>query len=418
VLPIAAWGSARAERCSTAKLRSITTMPNLASNHSSCAASLARGSRSPGSAAVALAAALALSGCDPGTFPRTETCDGGPLRPVPADPSEHGPWAVGVRTVQVKGMTVEVWYPAGGFPQATTQPVTYDIRDHLPTADRDRISDAKAPIQTCDCYRDVPADLSHGPYPVVLFLPGQGSFRTQSLPQMLHWASRGFVVLAADHPGLHMADVVEGSCHGHAVEADVRGDVEAIIAALRERDHAFAFLGHRLDPTRIAIAGHSMGGIALTSFGDLAQVLIPMAAKGTEPGHRLESTLVLGGTADALMPYRNQRLGYESSPTPKRLVGIANADHFAFSVGCTLTNAAGENLGKIFAHSGICGTEKLVEALQCESSRLPAPVAWEIIDTVTSAVIEETLACDPDVAQAFETLREDHSAVAELREDL
>lgn len=393
-------------------------MPIFASHSSPRTSSVARGLRLLASPASALAATLALSGCDPGTIPRTETCDGGPLRPVPADPSERGPWTVGVRTVQIEGMTVEVWYPAGRFPQATTPPTRYDIRDHLPTADRDRISDAKAPIQTCDCYRDVPADLSHGPYPVVLFLHGQGSFRTQSLPQMLHWASRGFVVLAADHPGLHMADVVQSSCHGHAIEADVRGDVEAILAALRHHDHAFAFLGRRIDPTRVAIAGHSMGGIALASFGDLAQVLIPMAAKGTQPGHRLESTLVLGGTADRLMPYRSQRLGYESSPAPKRLVGIANADHFAFSVGCTLTNAAGEHLGKIFAHAGICGTEELVEALECDPNRLPAPVAWEIIDTVTSAVIEETLACDSDVAQVFETLRDDHSAVAELREDL
>lgn len=390
------------------------TMPNFASSSSPRPPSVARGLRLLGS----LAAAIALSGCDPGPLPRTETCDGGPLRPVPADPSEHGPWTVGVRTVQVKGMNVEVWYPAGRFPHATTPPATYDLRDHLPTADRDRIPDAKAPIQTCDCYRDVPADLSHGPYPVVLFVHGHGAFRTQSLPQMLHWASRGFVVLAADHPGLHMADTITKSCSGHAVEADVRGDVQAMLAAMREHDQAFAFLGSRLDATRIAIAGHSAGGLALASFGDLAQVLIPMAAGGTQPGPELQSTLVLGGTADTLIPYRRQRLGYESSPAPKRLVGIANADHFAFSVACTLTNAAGEHLDEILGHAGICGTEELVEALECDPSRLPAPVAWEIIDTVTSAVIEETLACDPDVAVAFDTLREDHPAVAELREDL
>jgi predicted dienelactone hydrolase len=393
-------------------------MPNFTSNSSPRTAGAARGLRLLGTAAGALAATLVLAGCDPGDVSRTRTCDGGPLRPVPADTSERGPWTVGVRTVQVKGMTVEVWYPAGRFSEAMTKPAMYDLREHLPTADRERISDADAPIQACDCYRNVPADLSHGPYPVVVFLHGRGAFRTQSLPQMLHWASRGFVVLAADHPGLHMSDVIEHACSGHAVDADVRGDVEAMLEAMREHDHAFAFLGHRLDSTRVAIAGHSAGGLALASFGDLAQVLIPMAARGTEPGHELESTLVIGATADALVPYRSQVLGYEHSPAPKRLVGIANADHFAFSVGCTLTNAAGEGVGKILRHSGICGASAIGDVLDCDPRRLPAPEAWEIIDIVTSAVIEETLACDDDVGQVFETLREEHPTVAEVREEL
>lgn len=395
-------------------------MPILALPHSSRTPSAARAVRLLRCSAGALAATLALAGCDPGDAPRTQTCDGGALRPVPADPAERGPWTVGVRTVAVNGLTVEVFYPAGRFPEAMSRPVIYDLREQLPTADRARISDADAPRQPCDCYRDVPVDLAHGPYPVVMFLHGHGSFRTQSLPQLLHWASRGFVVVAADHPGERLADVLQKDCTGHVTESDVRGDVEAILSAMRHRDHGFAFLGHRLDATRVAIAGHSMGGMALASFGDLAQVLIPMAAKGTMPGAALESTLVLGGTADELVPYaRYQRRGYASSPPPKRLVGLANAGHFAFSTACTITNSAGEGLREIFDEAGVCGASALNDALrECDLDLLSAPAAWEIIDLTTAAVIEETLACDDDVGRVFETLRSEHSAVAEVRENL
>lgn len=396
------------------------TMPIFASIPALRTSSAARALRVLRCPAGVLAATLALVGCDPGDIPRTQTCDGGALRPVPADPAERGPWTVGVRTVHVEGLTVEVFYPAARFPEATHEPVIYDLREQLPTAERARITDADAPLQPCDCYRDVPADLAHGSYPVVMFLHGHGSFRTQSLPQLLHWASRGFVVIAADHPGERLADVLQKDCTGQVTEPDVRGDVETILAALRQRHRGFAFLGRRLDASRVAIAGHSMGGMALASFGDLAQVLIPMAAKGTAPGDELESTLVLGGTADALVPYaRYQRRGYATSPSPKRLVGLANAGHFAFSTACTIANSSGEGLGKILDEAGVCGASVLIEVLrECDQDLLPAPEAWEIIDLTTAAVIEETLACDEDIGEVFETLQSEHSAVAEVREAL
>ena len=42
----------------------------------------------------------------------------------------------------------------------------------------------------------------------VVFVHGTASFRTQSLTQMTHWASRGFVVLAADHPKIRLKDLL------------------------------------------------------------------------------------------------------------------------------------------------------------------------------------------------------------------
>lgn len=395
-------------------------MRSFASNFILRGASTARAAhllRSP-ALALALGATTALPGCDPGDLPRTEGCDDARLRPIQADTTARGPWTVGVRTVEVNGLKVEVWYPAASFSEAAHRPVFYDIRDQLPEAERTRISDEDAPRQPCDCYRDVPPDLANGPYPVVLFLHSQGGFRTQSLPQMLHWASRGFVVLAADHPGARLEDALTQACTGDAVPHDMRRDVEAMLAAARGHGDALEFLGQRIDGERIAIAGHSLGGIALASFGDLAQVLIPMAAQGVEPGDELRSTLVLGGTADAVVPYRQQQRGYATSPAPKRLVGLANAGHLVFSTACTITNSAGEGLGEIATEAGICGASQLVTQMQCDPRLLPEGEAWEVIDSVTAAVLEETLHCDAGAAATFETLLTDHAAVAELREEL
>lgn len=395
-------------------------MTTIVATLASRTASQARAGRSSRFTArtLTLAVVATLAGCVPTDGPRTEACDGATLQPVPADPAERGPWTVGVRTVEVNDLTVEVWYPAGRFDEAETRPVFYDIREQLPTSERARISDEDAPYQPCDCYRDVPPDLRHGPYPVVMFLHGRGGFRTQSLPQMLHWASRGFVVIAADHPGVRLADVLQLACGGPAVPSDVRSDVEAILAAVRGRDDVFGFMHGRLDPTRVAIAGHSLGGMELASMGDIAEVLIPMAARGVQPGAALESTLVLGGTADAIVSYDQQRRGYATSPAPKRLVGLANAGHLAFSTACTITNAEGQDLGEIAIEADICGASTLVSQMQCGPRLLPEPEAWQIIDTVTAAVLEETLHCDPAMATTFDTLRARYSAVAELREEL
>ena len=133
-------------------------------------------------------------------------CDGASLLAPPADLAAPGPWPVGVRTAKVGNLTVEIWYPAQVGSDAGKPTERYDIRLQLPASEAAKIPDADNPWQDCDCVRDLPLDDAHGPYPVVLFVHGTASFRHQSLHQMTHWASRGFVVVAADHPGLKLGD--------------------------------------------------------------------------------------------------------------------------------------------------------------------------------------------------------------------
>jgi hypothetical protein len=131
----------------------------------------------------------------------------------------------------------------------------------------------------------------------------------------------------------------------------------------------------------------------------------------------LMSTLVLGGNADSVVAYQNQVDGYDASPTPKRLVGIDNAGHLAFSEVCALQNAEGQNLLEIAVEHGVCGAQLAGGLFQCDDGLTPDEESWAVIDHVTTAVLHETLHCQ-DVTDAFADLEGLFPIVAEFRQDL
>jgi len=344
-------------------------------------------------------------------------CPGTTLRPRPADTAARGPWAVGARTVQIEGLTAEVWYPAED-PGPGVDPVVYDVRQSLPASEQDKISDEDNPWQTCDCYRDLPIDAQSGPYPVILFVHGTAGFRTQSLPHMTHWASRGFVVIAADHPGLWLADLLGLACGEPMVPQDLQGDLGAMVAAARGELGGLEDFADRLDPERIAATGHSAGGAAVAQSGGFARVVIPMAAGGVEAGEALESSLVLGALSDSVVAFSSQLDGYESTPPRKRLVGIANTGHLAFSEMCALRNAAGDDLIEIAQANDICGAQLANGLFQCDESFVPDAEGWDIIHFASSAVLEETLHCEPGASAELSLIKGRYPVVLEFREEL
>lgn len=351
------------------------------------------------------------------TGAQAEGCDGARLLAVPEDTSLPGPWPVGARTAVFNGLTLEVWYPATPGSEVDMTPIEYDIRSSLPDSEQAKVPDESNPWQPCDCYRDLPLDADHGPYPPVIFIHGTAGFRSQSLEQVTHWASRGFVVLAADHPGLWLHDLLGQLCGVPAPPQNLAADLATIVGGIKAPVAELAFLADRIDPERIAMAGHSAGGSAIKGGGGVAQVLIPMAAGGVSPGAALQSTLVMGAQADQVVNYDSQSDGYAESPARKRLVGISNAGHLAFSSLCSLRNAADQDFLEIAAEFDVCGAQFAGALFDCSDTYTPDATNWAITNYATSAALEETLHCS-DAGANFASIQSKFPEVGEFLEAL
>lgn len=344
-------------------------------------------------------------------------CAGGSFLPVPEDTSLPGPWPVGARTVTIGALTAEVWYPATPGSEVGVEKVRYDIRSGLPDSEQGKVPDADNPWQDCECRRDLPLDSAHGPYPAVVFVHGTAGFRSQSLEHVQHWASRGFVVVAADHPGLWLKDLLGSLCGAGTVPQKLQQDIAALVAAIKAPAGELEFLKGVVDGERIAMAGHSAGGMAIEGAGGAAQVLIPMAAGGVDAGAALKSTLILGAQADQVVPYSSQQSGFASSPAPKRLIGIANAGHLAFSSLCSLKNANGDDFLTLAAKYEVCGAQFAGALFDCDPMYTPDPTGWTIVNFATAAVLESTLRCSGAEAQLAE-LQTRFPEVGEFQEAL
>jgi dienelactone hydrolase len=339
---------------------------------------------------------------DAGSAPPSEVagCNDARLLEPPEDPAARGPWPVGVRTVRVSNLDVEVWYPAELGSQSGKNQVTYDIRVWLPESERAKISDAESPLQTCDCYRDLPLDAERGPYPGVIYIHGTAAFRSASLAQMTHWASRGFIVAATDHHGLYLGDSLAnfsfGACAGSGIAQDLSGNVDSMIAALTMTSGELAFLSGKLDMTRIAIAGHSAGASAASAMSDKpgVRLLMPLAGGGpVTASSTLQSVLFLGGMSDAVVSYDGVRNGYDGSVSPKRIVGITNAGHLVMTELCDLKNGDGESILTIAQAADICSAGLAGFLFDCEPSYLEEAKGTAIVNYATTAALEETLHC-------------------------
>merc|ERR1711972_498206 len=122
-------------------------------------------------------------------------------------------------------------YPAVPGSEKGKDVFGYDIREHVPPKQQALLKDAaNVTYQSCDCFAELP--IAAGVFPVILYIHGTAAFRTESLHQQTHWASRGFVVVAADHPGIQLYDIF-GIADAHIPpKVDQEGDARGILAAL------------------------------------------------------------------------------------------------------------------------------------------------------------------------------------------
>jgi predicted dienelactone hydrolase len=189
---------------------------------------------------------------------------------------------------------------------------------------------------------DAPLDASGGPYPIVLFSHGSCGYALQSTFLLPLIAARGYVVVAPPHPGNTLFDglAVCGaptSLASSFVERpqDMMFVLDEMLAA--NADGGSPFFG-TLDPTRIAMTGHSFGG--LTTYLVVGQdpritVAVPMApatAAGLAP--LTIPSLLMQGEIDGRVDNVTATALYDAASPPKARVEILDAGHYAFSNGC------------------------------------------------------------------------------------
>jgi dienelactone hydrolase len=270
--------------------------------------------------------------------PAEETPTPEPLN-LPADPAETGV-PVGVTTIETDGVTAEVWYPASESTTGATEEPDFD--QFLPDTFTAHVGDVSFPTFDSGAVRDAPLRVPEAPYPVVVFSHGFGGMRLQSIDYAVHLASRGYVVVAADHPGRMMGDVLPclfspplDGCDlsGFGGEDPAVEDVDALLAWI---DAPGAPFDGALDTAHIGLSGHSAGAGTTVTAGDAEarfSALLPMAGYGAPS--RDVPTLLMGGTCDSFALDAESQAARDEL-ADGALVRILDAGHLAFSDLCAL----------------------------------------------------------------------------------
>ena len=234
---------------------------------------------------VCAAFALTVAGCTTATTeePTPDASpedDGLPFRPAgPNDApptTTSGPYPVGVRTITFvdpsrttegfegpRELVCEVWYPATEAARGETE--DYVLHDYLDDAQKDLIPPEALGVLHTNALRDA-APRTGTTFPVVIFSHGKGGIRAQSTFYTTTLASHGYVVVAPDHQGDTLVDLLN--------EGDI--EVTSTASAFVDRPIDVSFLINTLelltdDPLtpilnldRLGVTCHSFG--ALTSF--------------------------------------------------------------------------------------------------------------------------------------------------------
>jgi hypothetical protein len=361
-------------------------------------------------------------------------CGDSKLLPLPDDFTARGPWPVGQKTVKIGRLNVELMYPAKPGSEQGKEVLKVDLRTFLPMSEQKKVPDAEATIIDQQTYADLPLDDERGPYPVVIFVHGTASFRLGSWSTQALWASRGFVVAAADHPGLFLGDYLGSSCGIPAPNQDLSADADAEIAALAAPSGDLAFLANHIDVKRLAFAGHSAGAYAVADFSTKpgVQLIIPLSGtKAVARSSSLKAVLYVSGIDDAVLPYRpggtgigtilypgNGTSAYNASPGPpgvkKRILGITGGGHLVVTDLCQVGPNGKSDLDTAAAH-GVCGASSLNGLGLADCGSIDHTKGTKIVNDITTGVLEETLHCQ-DRAAAISAVKSRFPEVGDFQE--
>jgi predicted dienelactone hydrolase len=335
-----------------------------------------------------------------------------------------GPFEVGVTTLALPDRKVEVWYPArtgstGGRPEAT-----YSQLDALPPAlaaaapallPKD-VSPSVLTVTMSGTYRDVPGS-SNGPFPLVLFSHGFGSYRMDASALLRGIASWGFVIAAPDHIERGRAAIVTGTAKG-----DTTKDVQVLMDTIPLVGNASGPLAGLADTKLVGVVGHSAGGrAALTALSrPQVKVAIGWAAAGrADVPAPAKPSMNIAARNDVLVPLPEIRTTYRGLQPPKRLVVIDGAGHNSFTDICLAVRAGNDLIG-LAQRIGLNIPAELAKGGNdgCSPTSLDTRVGWEITQNFTVAELRDGLGLDDVPVGLGQGVTKDFDAKIEYRQDL
>ena len=343
-------------------------------------------------------AVLVLAACGP-----TSTLPFAPAGPDAApDPSKPGPYPVGVKTVTLydssrldaagnpRPLVTEIWYPATdaakGKPGAS-----YDLRSLMTPAQLEQIKGLTIPILHTFAVRDAAPRTSGAPYPLVVFSHGKNGVRWQSTFYTVNLASHGYVVVAPDHTGDTLYDLLQGANPMDTATLlqayeNRLNDVEFLIDWFTDLPKGDGLTG-MIDAAHIGVTGHSFGGLTslrVAAHDDRVKAIVPMAPASADEafldmpkGYTLSTpTMLEAAHDDQTLPWaQNAEPTWIRLSGPRGLFDITRGGHFTFSDLCKF------DLASIADRVGFAGLNiKKTISDGCIPPAPPAAVAEPLMD--------------------------------------
>lgn len=363
---------------------------------------------------LALVGAGCSSGDDDAAATDTTTTT---LEDLADDPAYRGPgpYEVGLTELSLPDREVAVFYPAADGATEGAAEVTYSQLDALPEALAQAapalLPEGTDPDILTVVIDGVGADVEaspDGPFPLVLFSHGFGSFRLDASALLAGIASWGFVVAAPQHIERDRAALVS-----NAVTRDPQRDVQVLVDTIELVGGADGPLEGLADTEQVGAVGHSAGGrAALTALSEPEiDVAVGWAAAGRGDVEVVDKpSMNIAATVDVLIPLEEIEATYAELAPPKRLVVIDGAGHNSFTDICVAVKAGNDLIG-LAQSIGFPIPENLAAGATdgCEEGSIDTALGWEITQHFTVAELRNALGVDdqpvglgPGVVEAFD----------------
>lgn len=245
----------------------------------------------------------------------------------------------------------------------------------------------------------------------MVFSHGFGGFRTQSVSMVSHLASRGYVVVTADHPGRNIGELLPcmfapplPSCELNGFTPDPALDDLDDVTDWIQAEADGGFLAGLGDPENLGIFGHSAGGFSTATVAQTDvrfRASLPMAAGGTVA--RDEPNTILSGTCDGIVPDADITAAWAADPDDG-LVRIKGGGHHAFSDFCDLglleladQFLAGGDANELVTQNFIelgsdgCPGAEPLDDVPCEGGFLPTSESGPIVNALVTLFFDAEL---------------------------